>query len=419
MHHNNEYSLAARRADVPALKAGEVYLDNAATTFPVQQVIDAITSWYRDRHASVYRGLYQRAEHATEQYEKVRTQVAAWIGARSDQEIVFTRGATEGCNLVALSWLAHQFQPGDEIVVTGLEHHANLLPWLELARQKGGKVVTIPLREDLSLCLDDLDALITNRTRLVAISGSSHLVGMYDDEAALRAVVHAAHAHGAAVLIDAAQMVAHQRIDVHELGADFIVFSGHKMFGPTGIGVLYCAARMHNQMMPVYVGGGMVADATADVPVWLPMPRRLEAGTPSIAEVIGLGAAIAYLSGMDMRMVQRHAVQQHSVQRHEAHLTRMMLEGLQQFPEITILGNLDRLKKYGHMVTCTVKGMHPHDVAAELAERGICVRAGNHCAQALHERLGIPGSVRMSFAWYTTEADVHACIDAFRDMLRA
>jgi cysteine desulfurase/selenocysteine lyase len=408
MHHNNEYSLASRRADVPALRSGEIYLDNAATTLTVAPVIDAITQWYSASHASVYRGLYQRAEHATEQFENVRTRVAAWIGARSAQEIVFTRGATEGCNVVALSWLAHKLQPGDEIVVTGLEHHANLLPWHELARQKNCRVVAIPLREDFSLCLDNLAELITERTRLVAISGSSHIVGPYDGGQVMRTIVQAAREVGAAVLIDAAQMMAHQRINVQAMDVDFVVFSGHKMFGPTGIGVLYCAERVHDQMMPVYVGGGMVADATAALPVWLPMPRRLEAGTPSIAEVIGLGAAVEYLEKMDMCMIQQH----------EAHLTRLLVEALQQLPEVNILGNVDRLKTYGHMVTCTVAGMHPHDVAAEFAARGICVRAGNHCAQALHERLGISGSVRMSFAWYTTEADVYACIDAFRKLLR-
>jgi len=396
-----------QRTVIPALKEGEIYLDNAATTFPVKPVIDALMEWYHEYHASVYRGIYHRAEYATERYEAVRTEIASWIGARSSEEIVLTRGATEGCNLVALSWLAHQLNPGDEIVVTGLEHHANLLPWIELARQKSAKVVTIPLQEDLSLCLNDLDTIITERTRLVALTGSSHIVGPHAPDV-LSHIIQKARSVRAAVLVDAAQMVAHQRINVQDLGADFVVFSGHKMCGPTGVGVLYCARRMHEQMCPVYVGGGMVADATAQQPVWLPMPRRLEAGTPSTASVIGLGAAIQFFKNMDMDCIQRH----------EAYLTRLMIEGLEKFPQVKILGNRIILREQGHMVTCTVEGMHPHDVAAALAEQGVCVRAGNHCAQALHERLGIAGSVRMSFAWYTTESDINSCLQAFEKMLQ-
>lgn len=371
------------------------YYDNAATTQKPAVVIDAITQFYATKNAPVHRGIYRLAEEATAQYEAVRHQVAHHLGAQS-HEIIFTKGATEGINLVAHAWARHNLSAGDEIVITELEHHANVLPWLELARERNLVVRTAPVDEHGILHQDAVCACINEKTRLVAITHTSNVTGQ---QISLSKIIEKAHSYGARVLIDAAQAMAHQRINIRELGADFLVFSGHKMYGPTGVGVVYASRQLHDQLQPYQVGGGMVHDIGQTI-TWRQMPHMLEAGTPPIASVIGLGAAISYLHTVDMQALKLH----------EAALVQKLCRALNAVPDITVIGSQDELQQYGHIVSFVHKNIHAHDIAAYLDKNMICVRAGHHCVQPLHKKLCIAGTVRVSFGMYNTEDEVQEII---------
>jgi cysteine desulfurase/selenocysteine lyase len=382
-----------------------IYLDNAATTHKPQVVIDALVDFYTTSYGTVHRGVYTSGEHATTLYEDARATVAAFIGADTD-EIIFTKNATEGINTVAYAWALHTLQPGDEILLSQYEHHANLLPWQRIAQARDAFIRFIPLNADGTLNLSTLDELVTPVTKLIAVSALSNVTGARTDLARIK---QSADRVGAKMLVDAAQLIAHDTVNVHELAIDFLVFSGHKVYGPTGIGVLYCKRATMHEMQPFQVGGGTVFQATYTDATYLEGPHRFEAGTPAIAAAIGLAAALRYLQKFSMRDIKVH----------EARLTRTAIDALTQFPAITCIGPMDELKEQGHILTFVVRGFHPHDVAAFLSERGIAVRAGHHCAQPLAEMLGIGASVRISFAIYNKLEDVHALVSALKSLLKS
>jgi cysteine desulfurase/selenocysteine lyase len=394
------------RNDFPFFKTNKplIYLDNAATTQKPQAVIDALINFYAHHNANVGRGVYALAEQATATYEKARATVASFIGARP-HEIVFTRNTTESINLVAATWARHTITAGDEIVITALEHHSNVLPWQQLAAEKNARLVIIPVTDQGQLRLDLLDTLITPKTKLIAVTHVSNALGSHTDVARIK---KAASRVGAHLLIDAAQSVAHQPISVSDLGCDFLAFSGHKLLGPTGIGVLYINEKLHENFPPYQLGGGMVYEADFNSCTLLPVPHRLEAGTPSIAQAVALAAAIDYL---------REHIDFAQLRTHEAALCAQLITGLQSLPGVTILGPLEELKDRGHLVSFCIEGMHPHDIAAYLDTKGICVRAGHHCAQPLAKRLGLDASVRVSFYVYNTPQEVEALLEALQGLI--
>jgi cysteine desulfurase/selenocysteine lyase len=386
--------------DFPLLKKHPTlsYLDNAATTQKPQCVIDAINTFYTEYNAPVHRGIYSLAEKATQLYEESRSKVAQYIGA-ADDEVIFTKGATESINLVAASWADQKLQKGDEIIITELEHHANLLPWMRLEHEKGIVLKYIPIKGDGMLDYDAYEQMITPRTKLVATTHTSNVLGVKVD---LRRIIQVAHAVGARVLIDATQAAGRERLKVHELEADFVVFSGHKMLGPTGIGVLYCARHMHDEVAPYELGGGMVQSVGFHEAHWAKAPLKYEAGTPPIAQAIGLGAAIEYLEQVDFEALKKE----------EARLCARLIEGLSTISSIRLLGPLEELKESGHMVSFVSTKAHAHDIAAYLDRENICVRAGNHCAQPLHTVLDINATLRVSLYGYTAQLDIDRLVQA-------
>lgn len=397
------------RADFPILTQKIngyplIACDNASTTHKPQQVIDAMVQFYTTTNANIYRGIHLFAEQATHAYEDARKKVAFFIGALPE-EIVFTRGCTSGINFIAATWADVHINSGDEIVVTELEHHANLLPWQRLAHKKGALLKFIPVFPDGTVDLSLLESIITHKTKLVSVIHVSNAIGTHVD---IATIIARAHAVSARVLIDAAQSVPHQKINVHELGCDFLVFSGHKLLAPTGVGVLYIKKELHDSVPPYEVGGGMVEDVDCMNATWAPAPHKFEAGTPPIAQVIGLGAAIDYMQSY---------VDFDELVQHEAQLCTCLIEGLSQMQQVTILGPVSELKQNGHIVSFLVEDIHSHDVAAFLNSKGITVRAGHHCAQPFAKKLGYDASVRVSFYFYNTVEDVDSILAAMRELL--
>lgn len=369
-----------------------IYLDNAATTQKPQEVLDAQMAYYTTYCANIYRGIYSIGEQATQSYEDARAAVAQFIGAHQD-EVVFVKNATEGINLVAWSWARAHLAAGDHILLTEYEHHANLLPWQVLAKDKGIIVDYLPVKQDGHVNYDALEQLISARTKLIACCAVNHVTGAYTD---IKKIIAAARTVQARVLLDAAQLVAHERINVKELDVDFVVFSGHKLFGPTGIGVLYIKKDLALSMSPYQVGGGAVFDVDFEHAIYAPSPHKFEAGTPPIAQAIGLAQAIRWFIAQDIV----------SINMHERALMRALVNGLSALPHIRIIGDLEQLKVQAHIVSFIVDGIHAHDVAAYLNLWGIAVRAGHHCAQPLAKKLGIEASVRVSVACYNTMQDI-------------
>jgi len=380
------------------------YLDNAATTLKPQIVLDAITNFYSTCGANIARGMYTLAEEATMQYEDARTTIATFIGANT-QEIVFTHGATDGINIIASTWAFNVLKPGDDIIVTAMEHHSNLLPWQQCALKTGATLKIIPLHADGTLDMKAFEGMISPKTKIVSVCHVSNVLGTVND---VRAIISKAHQVGAKVLVDAAQSVGHQKIDVHDMQVDFLVFSGHKIMGPTGVGVLYVQEDLFDQMTPYRLGGGMVKKVSCkqDILLWADMPQRLEAGTPAISSVLGLAAALRYM---------QEYVDFETLKIHEAHLCKKLIDGLIDTKKAVIYGPVDQLKESGHIVSFNIDGWHPHDVALYCDTYGICVRAGLQCAQPLAEHLGIGPSVRVSTFAYTTEEEIDRLLDVLSE----
>ncbi len=380
------------------------YFDNASTTQKPQAMLDALNHFYTYENANTYRGIYELGELATERYESARTTVAQFLNAAHSSEIIFTRGTTEGINFVADAWARRVLKSGDEIVITELEHHANWLPWQRLAQEHGIILKVIPVLQDGTLDMLKAQELITSNTKLVTVTWISNAVGTH---VPVETLVQYAHAVGAKILIDAAQAVAHLPIDVQKLNTDFLVFSGHKIGGPTGVGIVYIKKELHDAVEPYQVGGGMVLHV-GPPSQWLPAPHKFEAGTPPIAQAIGLGAAITYM---------RKNIDYTRLQIHEASLCARLIERLSRHKTIRILGPREQLMTHGHLVSFVISGMHAHDVAAYCAHYNICVRAGHHCAQPLAKALGYDASVRASFYAYNTIDQVNTLADIIDKLL--
>ncbi|HET8530116.1 MAG TPA: cysteine desulfurase [Methylomirabilota bacterium] len=379
-----------------------VYLDSAASSQKPASVIESVQRYYETSHANVHRSIHTLGEEATELYEGARDAVRAFIGARGREEIVFTRGTTESINLVAQA-VGRTLGPGDEILVTELEHHSNLIPWQMVCRDRGTVLRAVPVLPDGYLDLDAYARLLSPRTRVVALAHVSNVLGTINPVAHM---VEQAHRVGALVLLDGAQAVPHLPVDVTALGADFYAFSGHKMLGPTGIGVLHGRREVLERLEPAWGGGEMIKEVWIDRAQWNDLPWRFEPGTPPIAGAVGLHAAVEYLSKLGMAQVSAH----------EQALTALTMEALARIPSVTLYGPANPEMK-GAVVAFNVEGIHPHDGAAALDLHGIAVRAGHHCAQPLMKRLGIVGTLRASFSVYSTALDVQRLADGVAGIL--
>jgi cysteine desulfurase/selenocysteine lyase len=399
----------AIRADFPILATTAhgkplVYLDSAATSQKPTVVIEAMDRFYREYNANVHRGIYEIGERATAAYEAARASTARFINAPSAHEIVFTRNATEAINLVANTWGRRHIGRGDAIVLTEMEHHANLVPWQLLVQEKDGDLEFIPITDDGLLRLDVLDVLLRLKPKLVAFTHVSNTLGTITP---VRDIVDRAHAAGALVLVDGAQAVPHLPVDVQALDADFYVFSGHKMLGPTGSGALWARRELLEAMPPFLGGGEMIREVHLRRSEWNEVPWKFEAGTPDVAAAIGLGAAAEYLLAVGMDRVREH----------ERELVAYALEVLpREVPGIELYGPLDPELR-GGVVPFNLPGVHPHDVAQVLDRSGVCVRAGHHCTMPLHERLGLAATARASFNVYSTRANIDALVAGLQEVV--
>ncbi|WP_369256843.1 cysteine desulfurase [Streptomyces sp. R35] len=404
------FDVDALRKDFPILErtvesgARLVYLDSGATTQKPLQVLDAERDFYLTHNAAVHRGAHQLAGEATEAYEGARHTVARLIGAEDD-EIVFTKNTTEGINLVAYALEnARHIGPGDRIVVTEMEHHANLVPWQQLAERTGATLDWFGLTDEGRLDLTRVDELLDERTKVLTLTHQSNVLGTINP---VRQLADRAHAFGALVVVDGAQSVPHRPVDVRELGADFLAFSGHKMLGPSGVGALWGRRQLLADLPPFLTGGSMIEVVEMDRTTFLPPPQRFEAGVPMTAQAVGLAAAVDYLQQLGMAEVAAH----------EDQLTARALELLGEIPGVRIVGPRE-LTDRGSAVSFTVDGIHPHDVGQILDERGVAVRVGHHCARPIVRRYGIPATTRASFYVYNTPAEVDALAEGVRTAQR-
>ena len=383
-----------------------VYLDSGATSQKPQAVIDAEVDFYAKHNAAAHRGAHQLAEEATELFEASRQTVANFLGAKSE-EIVFTKSATESLNLLAYSFSNAEpgskfaIGPGNSIVVSEMEHHANLIPWQQLAKRSGAELKWLGVTSDGRLDESNIDSLITSKTKIVAITQQSNVLGTINN---LEQIIEKAHQVGAIVIVDACQSVPHIPVDVTKLGADFIVFSGHKILGPTGVGVLWGRYELLNDLPPFLFGGSMIENVTMTDATWAEAPRRFEAGVPNMAQVIGLAAAVKYIQAIGID----------SIHEHEKTLTAYLLNELAQIPGVCVVGPTD-LSLRGGTVSFTVDGIHPHDLGQYLDSAGIAVRTGHHCAWPLTRALGVPATTRASLYLYNDNADIDALISAIKD----
>lgn len=392
-----------------------VYFDNAATSHKPKQVLQAIINFYTKYNSNIHRSANAFGQKATQMYEDSRQKVAKFINADSS-EIIFTSGTTESINFVAATWGRKNLKAGDEIVLSEFEHHSNLVPWQELAKETGAILKFIPVGKDLGknfvkskagafgeekfcdslfeLDLENLENIITKKTKLVAVTQVSNVLGAHVD---VKKIIKRAKEVGAKVLIDSAQAVPHQKIDVINLDCDFLAFSGHKMLAPTGVGVLFVKKELQADLPPYKFGGGMVFEVDFEKSSYDKTNRKFEAGTPPIAQVIGLGAAIDYFN---------EKINFETLKKHEAKLCKRLIEGLEKIEGLRIIGPVDQLKNMGHLVSFLLEGIHAHDVAEYLSSFGICTRAGHNCAQPLAKKLGVEAFVRVSFYFYNTEEEV-------------
>jgi cysteine desulfurase/selenocysteine lyase len=374
-----------------------VYLDSAATAQKPRAVIDRMVAFYEHENANVHRGVYELSHIATQAYEGARQLCADFIGARSTRSVIFTRGATEAINLVRYSWGRENVHEGDEILLTEMEHHSNLIPWQLLAQESGAVLRHLPVDDEGQLRVDLLGEYITDKTKLVGLSLMSNVLGTINP---VRQVSDAAHAVGARVIVDAAQAAPHFTFDVNELDADFLAFSAHKMLGPTGVGVLYGREDLLEEMPPFLAGGEMISEVWADRATFAELPAKFEAGTMNIAQAVGMGAAIEYLQTLGMD----------SVRQHELDITRYAMEKIAE-TGAKIYGP-SNVEDRGGVVSFTLDDVHPHDMATILDQEGICIRAGHHCAQPLMRKLGVPATARASFYIYNSPEEVDLLVDA-------
>lgn len=379
-----------------------VYLDNAATTQKPQVVIDAIINHFTTTNANVHRGVYALSQQSTDRFEKTRDTVRQFLNARSLSEIIFTKGATESINLIASSYGEYAFSEGDEIILTIMEHHANIIPWQEIAKKKGCSIKVVPIQENGTLDMEVFASYFSERTAFVSMVWVSNAIGV---ENPIQQCIALAHAHNVPILIDASQAVQHKNIDVQSLDCDFLVFSGHKVYGPTGTGILYGKSKYLEKMPPYQTGGDMIRKVTFEKTTFADLPSKFEAGTPNIEGFIGLGAAIEFLQKQGLE----------SIARHERELMQYALSLIEQKDFIKMIGyNGTNVSAISFMMT----GVHPHDIASLLDQKGIAVRAGHHCAHPLMHYYGVNSTTRMSFALYSTKEEIEICIQALDEIHR-
>ncbi|AUZ84436.1 cysteine desulfurase [Methylophaga nitratireducenticrescens] len=391
------------RADFPILHQEIngyplVYLDNAATSQKPRQVIDAVSQYYLHDNANIHRGVHKLSQRATDLYEAARSKVRQFVNANSDKEIIFTRGATEAINLVAQSFVRPKLQANDEIMISHLEHHANIVPWQILCEQTGAKLKVIPMTQTGELDLTHFDDMLTERTKILAIGQVSNALGTINP---VKTMTEKAHAKNIPVLIDGAQAVPHMTVDVQDLDCDFYVFSGHKMFAPTGIGALYGREDLLNAMPPYQGGGDMILSVSFEKTIYNELPAKFEAGTPNISGVIGLGAAIDYMWQVGIENI---AAQEHN-------LLEIATRKIESLPGVNIIGTA---AEKAAVISFMIEGVHPHDVGTIFDQQGVAIRTGHHCAQPVMEFYDIPATARASFAFYNSEEEVDALINAIQ-----
>ncbi|HEV7366388.1 MAG TPA: cysteine desulfurase [Gemmatimonadales bacterium] len=372
-----------------------VYLDNAATSQKPQAVIDAITRFYTAENANIHRGVHYLSEQATAAYDQAREKTARFLNARSSAEIIFTRGTTDGINLVAQSYARTFLKAGDEILITGMEHHSNIVPWQLVCEQTGAVLRAAPISDAGELEVEAFERLLNDRTRFVSVVHLSNALGTINP---VKHLIQLAHARGIPVLVDGAQSAPHLQVDVQELDCDFFAFSGHKVYGPTGVGVLYGRETLLDRMPPYQGGGDMIATVTLQRSTWAPLPAKFEAGTPMIAEAIGLGAAIDYVSRLGLDAIATW----------EKDLLGYATERVSRLEGIRLIGTA---REKATVLGFVLDGVHPHDIGTVLDDAGVAIRAGHHCAQPVMERFGVPATARASFAFYNTRPEVDVLVD--------
>jgi cysteine desulfurase/selenocysteine lyase len=371
-----------------------VYLDNAATSQKPQRVIDTLHRYYAEENANIHRGVHYLSQQATQAYEDARLKVRHFLNAPSEREIIFTRSVTEAINLVAFCYGRKYLQAGDEIVISAMEHHSNIVPWQILCEEKGTILRVVPISDAGEFLLDEYDKLLNARTKLVAVTHVSNALGSITP---VREIIRLAHRWNAPVLIDGAQAVPHFKVDVQELDCDFYGFSGHKLYGPTGIGILYGKAKLLEAMPPFQGGGDMIRSVTFEKTIYAPIPAKFEAGTPHIAGGIGLGAAIDYLESLDMDAIQSY----------EQDLLDYAMEAVAAIPAVRIYGTA---RDKAGVISFAIEGVHPHDIGTILDQEGIAIRTGHHCAQPVMDRFGVPAMSRASLAFYNTKDEIDALV---------
>lgn len=399
------YDVEAVRADFPILARSMhgkplAFLDSAASAQKPRQVIDAVREVYEHEYANVHRGLYQISEAVTAKYEGTREIIRDFIGAAHTHEIIFTRNGTESINLVAHSFGRHFLSEGDEVVITELEHHANIVPWQMLRDEKGIVLKVVPITDDGELIMSAFDEALSPRTKLVAVSHMSNVLGTI---LPVEDIIRRSHAVGAKVLIDGCQAVTHIPVDMQALGCDFYVFSGHKLYGPSGIGVLYGREELLNAMPPFMGGGDMISSVTFEKSTWARLPHKFEAGTPAIAQAIGLGAAIEYVNGLGLDAIA-------------AHENELLSYATQQLSSVEGLRIIGTAPNKSSVISFMLEYAHPHDIATIIDRAGVAVRAGHHCAQPLMQRMDVPATVRASLGLYSNRADVDALVQALGEV---
>jgi cysteine desulfurase / selenocysteine lyase len=397
---SSRFDIERVRQDFPILKQkvrgrALVYLDNAATSQKPQVVIDAIARYYKGSNANIHRGVHFLSEHATEEHESARRTVQHFVNSGRPEEIVFVRGTTEAINLVAQTYGRAHVGAGDEVLITAMEHHSNIVPWQILCEQQGARLRVAPISDRGELLLDEFEKLVTPRTKIVAVAHVSNALGTINP---IREIVEIAHGQNVPVVVDGAQAVPHIKVNVQDLDCDFYAFSGHKMYGPMGIGVLYGKAALLDAMPPYQGGGDMIRSVTFEKTLYNQLPYKFEAGTPDVAGAIGLAAAINYLNGLGMGNIADH----------EHHLLSYATEALSHLPAIRLIGTP---RERAGVLSFVMDGVHPHDIGTILDQEGIAIRTGHHCAQPLMQRFGIPATARASFGLYNTEDEVDELIN--------
>lgn len=379
-----------------------VYLDNAATSQKPQVVIDALSYYYSNYNANIHRGIHTLAEEATAAYEATRNTVKEFINAASSDEIIFTRGTTEGINLVAYTWGRKNIKAGDEIIISTMEHHSNIVPWQILCEEKNATLKVIPINDDGELLMDEYKKLLSPKTKLVSVVHVSNALGTINP---VKEIIEAAHAAGALVLVDGAQSTVHIEIDVQKLDCDFFAFSGHKVYGPTGVGALYGKKKILEEM-PVFMGGGeMIKEVTFAKTTYANLPYKYEAGTPNIADTIALKVALDFVTETGKKLARNH----------ENDLLKYATEQMESIPGLRIIG---KAKNKASLISFVIKNIHPQDIGVLLDNQGIAVRTGHHCTQPLMDRFGIPGTTRASFAMYNTKEEVDRLIKGLHKTIK-